>query len=253
MKKIMIALGLAMLFLNACSKSDTPDQTPVDVNAVFLKKVVYNDGVSSVTSNYAYSNNKITSITYSNNEKSIYTYTGNLITKNEHYLGTTLDYTENFTYDSNNNLVTYTEISGASGYKETYVHNTNGTISYATYSGNNVSQTTLGSTGLFTMQNGEVISKTVVSGANTATYNYTYDAKYCPFKNVLGFDKIVFRDDYLEFGNQKNRLGYTYSNPAFPSSNKTVTVAYTYNADNFPTNSTTTNNGSIDATIQYSY
>lgn len=254
MKRIITLLSVFALFVSSCSSSDeTPVETPVDVNSILLKKSIFDDGTDVVTAIYEYNGNKISKVTYSNNSKSIYTYTGNLITKKEHFNGTILDYTENFTYDSNNNLITYTDISATSGYKETYVHNSNGEISYNAFTGNAVSQTTPANSGVFSMQNGEVISKTVVVGGNTSTYNYVYESKNGFFKNVLNFNKISFRDDYLDAGNQKVRYKTTFTNPSFPSSNYTQTLSHTYDFNNFPITENKVVNGIPQETTKFFY
>lgn len=253
MKKIIFLLCAVSLVLSSCSGDETSAETPVDVNSVFLKKSIFDDGTDVVTAIYEYNGNKISKITYSNNNKSIYTYTGDLITKKEHYNGSVLDYTENFTYDSNNNLIIYTDISATSGYKETYVHNSNGQISYNAFTGNAVTQTTPVNNGIYVIENGEVVSNTVVVGGNTSTYNYTYESKNGFFRNVLNFNKISFRDDYMDAGNQKVRIGTTFANPSFPSSNYTQTLTHTYNSNNFPITETVTVNGSTDSMNQFFY
>jgi hypothetical protein len=261
MKKLILVFSAVALIFSSCS-SDA-DSLPVivplvdsvvDVNGVLLKKDIYTYNSVAKETNYTYTGNKLNRITDYDGEYSLYTYTGNLITKIEYFdVANTLLTTENLTYDSNNKLVTYIEIDGLSGYKENYVYNTDGTVSFSSFHGSNVSQTTPGDTGVMVVANGEVVRRTENhSGGGVDQVTYTYDGKNSPFKNVIGLDKIVFRVSYIDFGNYHNPLTFLFTSTGNPTDSQNST--YTYNSNDFPITRTETGSSPSDVgTTQYFY
>jgi len=226
MKKILCLFSALTLVLTSCSNEDSAsDSAPVTL----LKKTVdtYSDG-STLTTNFNYNGNKFVSAINDSGEGNVYwTYTGDLITKMEFKLDDgTLVQKNTFVYDSNNKLVSFVRIEVADklGFKETYVYNTDGSISVNAYSGDDKTQTTVNGTGTVTFHGGEVSKIVSTYGV---THTYLYDAKNNPFKNVLGCNKIAFVDGEAE-GVLHNVISETNGDVLNFSS------VFTYNAEGFP-------------------
>jgi len=182
--------------------------------------------------------------TSSNGNYETYTYTGDLITQVKNYNSSdVLAETETFTYDANNQLITYVRVQLAAdtGVKVNFAYNSNGTISTTTYYGTASSQPTLSGTGDVVISGGEV----VMQSSSGSMHTYTYDTKNNPFKNVTGFDKIMMigatggvRHNVLT---DTDTAGYVY------------TTAYTYNGMDFPLTATLSEGSSAISTTEYLY
>lgn len=246
MKKIIGLFAFVALLLTSCSSSDSAATSESDV---LVKRTIrtYSGGGSVTTVDHTYSGKKAVKSTNSNGNYELYTYTGDLITQVKNYNASDVHVeTETFTYDSDKKLESYVRVNvvGNTGIKQTYVYNTNGTVSTTTYSGNATSQTTQTETGTIVISGGEVVVQTSSGGA---MHTYTYDTKNNPFKNITGFDKIMVIGGVATGGVQHNILtdnddaGYVYN------------FAYTYNAANFPTSATKSEGGSSIYTTEYIY
>ncbi|WP_333599975.1 hypothetical protein [Flavobacterium sp.] len=243
MKKLFCLLGFSALLLTSCSSSDSSSSSTMTESDVLVQKTVEHyalDG-STVTTNYTYNGKKLVKSTDSDGYHDDYTYTGDLITKME-----TIDDSngammqqQTFTYNSNNQLVTYVvkDFDSGDGNRETYVYNSDGTVSITTYSGDTTTQTTLLSTGTIYFTGG-LVSQVILAVTDESSYNssrtYTYDTKNSPFKNVTGMNKISF------IGGESGDVGHNvltdhYTSSLSSSLNVDVTTTYTYNSLNFPT------------------
>lgn len=235
MKKLVCLFAFSTLVLNSCSTGSS-SSTTADTDVLVTKTVetYANDG-SVVTTNYTYSGKKIVSTVDSDGNYENYTYTGNLLTKVDSYdSGDILQQRETLSYDSSDRLNTYIALDyiNTTGHKETYVYNSDGTISTAASSGNLTTQTNSVSTGVVHFTNGEVTSFDNIEtlGGTTSTTTYTYDTKNHPFKNITGYDKISFIDSDAA-GITHNVLTQSYTSG---SQTYVTTTTYTYNALNFP-------------------
>ena len=242
MKNLIVSLTALVVILASCSKSsDTPVVTPPTSNSTsyLLKKFIVTGVGSSnaITTDITYNGNKFLKSVSSDGTSKIFTYTGDLITKAENFDGTFLDFTDNFSYNTDGKLASYTELTyttstTGTGIKTTFIYNANGTISYTTKTGNLIAQNTLSGTGTATLTNGEVTKIEKYSGSSTTNPNvitYTYDGKNSQFKNVTGYSASSFIDEIPD-GFTQNVLKVV--NTQSPSENETNT--YTYNSDNFP-------------------
>lgn len=236
MKKLFCLVAFSALFLTSCGSSD--DSSTNDESGVLLKKTIetYASDGSTVTTNYTYSGKKMVKSTDSDGYYENYTYTGDLLTKVEYYDGDdTLLQRETFSYNANGKLTTYLalDLDSDTGHKETYVYNSNGTVSTASFSGDATTQTNPVRTGVvhFTTT-GEVSSfdSVEIFMGMTSTTSYTYDTKNNPFKNVIGFDKLIFIDSEAT-GLTHNVLTESYTST---SQDYVYTSTYTYNSLNFP-------------------
>jgi len=161
MKKLICLFGLFALLLTSCSSSDSSSTTEEsDVLVTRTVETYANDG-STVTTNYTYSGKKVLKSIDSDGYYENYTYTGDLLTKAEIFdMDDNLIQRETFTYNGSAQLVSYVilDFEFNMGDKETYVHNSDGTISTAAFSGDLTSQTNPVSTGVVHFANGEVSS-----------------------------------------------------------------------------------------------
>jgi hypothetical protein len=237
MKKILCLFAFSAVLLTSCSSSDS-SSTPLTESDVLVTKTVehYTNDNSTITTNYTYNGKKIVSSVDTDGFTETYTYTGDLISSIKEYDDTnTLLVEETFTYNGSGQLVTYLlkDFDTNHWRKEVFVHNSNNTISYMVYKGDNVEQTNLTETGTIHFTNGEVsqIDFTVISLSYTGTRVYTYDAKNNPFKNITGGDKINFVNEEA-IGVSHNILTDHYTS-TFPT-DEMYTTTYTYNSLNFP-------------------
>jgi len=237
MKKLLSLFAVSAVLLTSCSSSDS-SSTPLTESDVLVTKTVehYANDNSTVTTNFTYNGKKIVSAVYSDGITETYTYTGELISSIKQYDDTnTLIVEETFTYNGSGQLVNYLlkDYDTDHGRKEVFVHNSNNTISYSVYTGDNDTQTNLTETGTIHLTDGEVtqIDNTVISPNITGTRVYTYDTKNNPYKNITGVDKINFVNEEA-IGVSHNILTDHYTS-TFPT-DELYTTTYTYNSLIFP-------------------
>ena len=230
MKKLVLVFSALVMVLSSCSSSDEETNTPPTSSSVLVKKAIVEDEDGGYTTLYTYNGNKIVKTTNSDDTSEVFTYSGDLITKIEYYTDTTLDQKDIFTYNTDNKLITYTRLDYGIewGTKETYVYNSDGTLSVTEYIGDLTSQTQLNSTSKIYFTNGEISKiEGFEGGVKTRTINYTYDTKNNPYKNITGFDKLGI---IFEEGISHNLLTESDTDTA----GDPVTYEYTYNSNNYP-------------------
>ncbi len=239
MKKLVCLFAFSALLLTSCSSgSDSSTTTESDV---LVTKTVENyalDG-STVTTNYTYNGKKLVKSIDSDGYHEDYTYTGDLITKIETIddSNATLMQEQTFTYNASGKLVTYIikDFDSGDGDRETYVYNSDGTVSITTYTGDTTTQTVPLSTGTVHFTGGivtEVDLDVTDVASYTSTRTYTYDTKNSPFKNVIGMDKLSF------IGGESNDVVHNVLTDHYTStlsSDVDTITTYTYNSMNFPT------------------
>lgn len=255
MKKIFAMAAIA-LFMVSC----TDDDSNSTQTGTKLIKVTETDSDGTLISNLTYDGNKLTEINSNDGEKSVLTYTGNLITEWKTYdADNQLIYKDTYQYNSQNQLVTYIEFSydaefGDDAYKTTYVHNSNGTISFTEYYSDD-----LDNPDSFTQDATGTITDTTLTtiydmGEDTEVYTYTFDGKNNPMKTITGMDKIAFADT---MGSKKFYTENVVSQSSSWNGSASVlesTSVYTYNSANYPLTQTETQaGGSSTTTTQYVY
>lgn len=256
MKKLICLIGICALVLTSCSTSDSASTT--DENEVLVMSEVdtyANDG-STFTTNFTYDGKKLVQTTSSDGYHELYTYTGDLLTKIESFdAGNTLLQRETYSYSSDGLLESSLSLDYTynKGFRETYIYNIDGTVSVAGFEGDLVSQVNANRTGVVSFVNGEVTNyeNTNITFGETSTTTYVYDTKNNPFKNVIGFDKLIFVNSEAVRATH-NVLTQSYTSPSLTY---VFSSSYTYNGLNFPTLQTTIEDGSPDSTVttQYTY
>ncbi|MDV6168805.1 hypothetical protein R1T16_10245 [Flavobacterium sp. DG1-102-2] len=258
MKKIFAMAAIA-LFMVSCSDDDS-NSTQTNVK---LTKVIETDMEGTLTSTLIYNGNKLVQINSSDGTKNIITYTGDLITE-ETFTGPSNEiiWKYIYQYNSQNQLVTYYELDYEDSYntKTTYVHNSNGSISFTEYDSEDFdlnSFTEKSAEG--TITDDTYINKMFSPNGTVTyidTYSYTYDGKNYPLKGITGYDKIGFAgtDGGKKHGIQ-NVISQSYTPQGSTQAVVETTTTYTYNGDNFPLTQveTSVGNPQSNTTTQYIY
>lgn len=245
MKKNLWLLSASLLFLFSCSSDDSSptNQIPVSQN-LLLSKIVEDDALfGGNTTNLTYNGNKLVEINRYEQESDMYTYSGDLITKIEKfnvYLSGTpnedrvLVSTDLFVYNSNNQLVEFKTILESTPLERVtnYVYNTNNTVTFQQHEYYPSELPELVKTGTITMQNGEIGTLQVVKTFDSFTANYTYDTKNSMFKNVVGYDKLIFTHIIGTQGSFTS--GETVLAGISHNFVNNGELEYTYNSDDYP-------------------
>ncbi len=196
-----------------------------------LTKIVLESESGSRTATYVYDGNKMKII---NNETFIHQffYSGNLVAKVESYNDGQLMSVFTFDYDSSGKLVQYkldsTDLSRA--WRDTYIYNNDNTISVNHFEAFDGGPETLEEQKVFLDSEGEIIRIERYNATGTAVSLYSYDAKNNPFRNVLGFDKLL---NIFSLGIKHNivtTLITDFDGSTISSAEKTIT----YNAQDYP-------------------
>ena len=224
MKKICLFLSIAALSLASCS-SDSESSTNNPSSDVLVKKIVYTSLMDDYTEtiNFTYNGNKLVKGIYSDGSQETYTYQGDLITKIVLSVDGEDDMIEDFTYDSSGRLTGYYYQEGVYTEQETFVYNSDGTVTGTIGTGSEAVNHT------YHFSNGELVK--IVNNMGQ-TYNYTYDAKNSPFKNVTGYGNIamVTTGDHEFFGRSQNIVSIHETSGDVNYMANTMT----YNAANYP-------------------
>lgn len=244
MKKFFYLISFSLLFLVSCSSDSSTETTPSNV---LLKQIIEGDVLlgGSVTT-FTYNGNKIVKIkrnvdtdVYSD----VYTYTGNLITKIEkfqiYYEGTSgeqneLLSTDEFSYNSNDKLIQFKTIIPNSDVEmvTTYVYNSNNTVTFEQNKNFPGGSPISLKTGTITLQDGEITQLQMSTEFDSNTYNYSYDAKNSIFKNVVGYDKLIFahiigkQGSLIQLDTIIGGISHNFVNSG--------DLQYTYNSENYP-------------------
>lgn len=250
MKKLILLFSAVSLILNSCSSDadPLPVYTPPVVgpinnvvdNGSLLKRITYSDGSYD---SFTYSGQKLVSIINSDNIENVYyTYNGNNISKAELKDGTgTVIMSIIYTYDSNNKLIQELEYDDSFGgdiyTKSVFTYNADGTVKSTNYTGNASAQTTFAGYDIsyFDSNKNNTKFENFDSSNNLyVTETYEFDTKYCPFKNIVGFNRIYgVVHSVLGLNNNITKETITFAGSS-PSSDN---YSYIYNANNYPTSS----------------
>jgi hypothetical protein len=232
MKNAFLLCFLAFVAVS-CSSDDSNGVLQND--AVLIKKIVYsNPGVTDPNEvNYTYNGTKLLTAQIDNTVTVKYIYSGDLLTRiNTFNNSDDLIQSSAFIYE-NGRLISATHIipEADQGYRSEYSYNADGTISVNNFMGDGFSQNFVQNPGKFFLGDNEEISKYEeynlgVSGTRTTTY--LYDNKNNPYKNVMGFDKLL--DQGGKYHNITMKVNTNSNNIATASQS----FEYIYNEDDFP-------------------
>jgi hypothetical protein len=257
MKRIVLLLIVVTIAFTSCSKSEEAlvEVTPAP-NVVLLRT----GNIDGAISNFTYTGNKLNERT-SGTKRYIYTYTGDLISRIEYINGTTHKDYKDFTYEGGD-LKTYIQDVAINNYKtkRTYTYNANGTVTYVSVSVDKTTgaETSLGS-GTFNFVNGNFVkdysasSNQPVTGVTTNNFDYIFDNKNSPYKNILGFNKLITEIEICSVNNfTKETLFNQYTGNS--GTTRVITYEYEYNSDGYPTKRTEKDsNNVVLSTMLYTY
>lgn len=263
MKKILLCLSFSVVLLSSCSSDDSSSS---ESQPLLLKKMTEGDVLFGQTvTNYTYNGNKLVEIFKDGDDDfaDVYTYTGDLITKIEKFAvydaGTPSEdrellSTDQFAYNANNLLVTFTTTSQdfEGDRTTTYVYNGDNTVSFAQNANVPGQPTESLKTGTITVQNGEITRLQVVKEFDSYTDNYTYDTKNSIFKNVTGYNQLIFT---LIIGKQgaMTWVDSIVGGISHNFLNHQGDYQYTYNSDNYPLTANQSLSGTVLHSFQFEY
>lgn len=233
MKKIICLLSVVLLAITSCSSDDEPSN-PVSLTPPVLVKqfTSIRDGKEYVEK-ITYNGNKIVSRVGSDKYTINYTYTENFITKIEYVNGNgVLEKTSQYTY-MEGRLSSLLEIEPGSAYKyETeYGYVVNGPVKYWNYSINiNTGEKKALYSGEYIFTNGNLVKN---DAYGNKTIVYEYDAKFNPWRNVIGLNLLL--DEDYSINNFTKATSTEKSGKTYIS-----TYAYQYSSTYFPTEVTGT-------------
>jgi hypothetical protein len=219
MKKILLCGSIALLALSCSStRDDAPfDNSDPSTQNVILPTKMTMDGVVMKIN---YNGTKIISMINNINhgQRIEFTYTDDYVTGIKHYENNVLESTVEYGYSNGRMASAITKEYSLTG---TVQNTVTFTYTYASTTEINVKkQTNSGTAGssvinsVFTYSNGNMVSNvgsgTGTVNGNTVNYTetetYTYTDKNYPFKNIKGFDKIIFN------GNESDGVSMLFSN-----------------------------------------
>ena len=242
--KNIIAAFLLISTLISCSSDSSSKTETKPTTSILVKQIVktYSSNEADILT-YKYDGNKIVSETFDGGSITYYTYTGDVITKIE------TKGADNITKSSfdyiylNGKVVKEIEKNNWETDSRTFTYNANGTVSYARTRTSGES-----TTGLLTFENGNLVkNEEFYSGqfpfTNTAIFGY--DTKNNPFKNVLGFNLLLYSNPEDMFS--KNNM----TQIEVPG-NSMDYYTFKYDANGYPTERTG-DNPYFPETYQYFY
>ncbi|RQO39518.1 hypothetical protein DBR39_11145 [Chryseobacterium sp. KBW03] len=225
MKKILLYGSIALSLLSCSTSSeDTPfDNSDPSTQNVILPTKMNKDGIVMKIN---YNGTKIISMINNINhgQRIEFTYTDDYVTGIKNYENNVLESTVEYGYSGGRMASAVTKEYSTTGtvqntvtFTYTYTSTTEINVKRQTNSGIAGSSTI---NSVFTYSNGNMVSNvgsgTGTVNGNTVTYTeketYTYTDKNYPFKNVKGFDKIIFNGNEssdgvsMLFSNIKNSL-----------------------------------------------
>lgn len=233
MKKTFLLLSITALMLQSCSSGDdssTSNQT------ILLKKIV----VSGQSINFTYQGNKISKIIYPQGDYSYYliTYTGDQITRTEGFNNNDQPLNHDTFIYSNNLLIQQKVYSNPNTLEKTY--------NYTYNSDNSITKSSDNSSMIyFTDSFGNIIKrKDYYNNSLQYTTDYNYDEKNNPFKNVIGFNPLIFGPNLVLWSMSANNVLNQTGSSSFSNS-------FQYNSQFYPILVTSTSSGQVTQANYY--
>ncbi|MBK8600329.1 MAG: hypothetical protein IPN80_06990 [Flavobacterium sp.] len=253
MKKQFAIIVLVLLTISCSSSdSDTPSNQTIN-DSILLKRIIQTTTGSSQNvfiNDFTYSGNKLVTIAADNGLIQKYFYTGDLITRMEWTVdnsGIPIIYV--YSYNNNDQLVTMTKTDNLvdQSFRITYAYNNDNTITLNAYSRTENSEEEFDSSSKYYMNaNNDIVriedydpSGTLI----TQTTTFVYDSKYNPFRNILGWGKLLI-----------SRRGYHANVTSMVSSIEgTQTSTYQYNNNDFAIAESRTYSANPGVTYAFEY
>ncbi len=247
MKKIFVVILFAVLAISCSSDSNISNTT------VLLKKLTYtsNGNLNPTEITYTYQGNKLYR-QFKNGVLSVqYYYSENLIDHIEIYSAAGDYVTEVFiyTYDAQSRLIKaliHNVDLSEDTFKETYTYNSDGTVSVERYRFSLDNWSAYPPSKFFFDSNGEIVNKVYyLSNGTTHTEILSYDEHPNPFRNVVGFDKLLDQVEGMRFNLTSVENGLDPIDD--------VIKTYTYGSNEFPSQMLLTRPNATNQVTQYNY
>ena len=252
--KNQLAIIVLVLLTISCSSSDseTPSNQTI-YDSILLKRMIQttigaNQNVN--VTDFTYNGNKLVTIANDNGLIQKYFYTGDLITRMEWTVDNTgIPIIYVYSYNNSNQLVTMTKTDNLvdQAFRITFTYNNDRTITLKNYSTIDNSQEEFDSSSKYYLNDtNDIIRIEDYNPAGTQiiqTTTYVYDAKNNPFKNILGWDKLLI-----------SRQGqYANVTSMVSSIEGTQTSTYQYNNSDFPITESRIYSGNPGVTDELEY
>lgn len=246
MKKTIFFL-IALMALS-CSSDSSNSNT-----IVLLKKLTYtsNGNPNPTEITYTYQGNKLYQ-QFKNGVLSVqYYYAENLIDHLEIYSAAGDHVAEVFiyTYDAQNRLIKaliHNVDLSEDTFKETYTYNSDGTVLVEKFRFSLDDWSAYPPSKFFFDSKGEIVKKVYyLSNGTTHTETLSYDEYPNPFKNVVGFDKLLDQVQGMRFNLTSVENGL---DPI-----EDVTMTYTYGSNEFPSQMLMNRPNVTNQVTQYNY
>nr|WP_294930011.1 hypothetical protein [uncultured Flavobacterium sp.] len=252
MKKLLYLFSASLLVLTSCSNNDN-DSSGI-TKYILPKTIKYTTPTNPVGYLYTfvYNGNKLVSVTHEN-IKTDYTYDGNVIVGVKN-----VQYEKTYTYANNKlAMATYTSLAPTKE-KKVYTYNSDGTITEDKYDINTTTlvESKMGTT-VLTLVNGNLVKLyRTYSPTDPYTFEYVYDSKNSPFKNILGLNLLLVDSnggfwpisDLISLNNNATQSIY-YSST---ETRLYIKIDYVYNKNGYPTKATIHKNGDV-LIVEYTY
>lgn len=254
-----IFVGMVAFLAFSCSTSeDKPSTDVVPLIPTLIKNInTINSNGHIDTSLIKYEGNKIISMNNTDGDyayKINYYYTGNLITRREESNGTII----NYTYENNKLKTSIETRSNSDGTtaktKKVYTYNSNSTISFTeTYFDPKTNVETLGTTGMLTFKNNNLVKFEEFYGDYISAIDIEYDTKNNPFNNVLGLNLLLEVDVTIFSSNNILKWTNTQKKSGIITQSSITSYTYTYDANGYPIAHNRYSEGKSIETGQYLY
>lgn len=222
MKKIVCLFAFSTLFLSSCSS----DSSSSSASGPLVKTMIIdsaNPAEDDFNLLFTYSGNTLINVKDSGVLIEEYIYSGDKLTRVNHPVDNSYIVIE-YTGDQVTKFTEY-DVDNDSAEKTLVTYSGN-TFTRTVYSGDLTSQTTLSTTEVCTVQNGNLTQLTRTSFGSSNTETVTFDTKNNPFKNITGYTNFQVLDLDVE-GNLNNATAY------ITTLNHDM-ISFTYNADDYP-------------------
>ncbi|MNE32671.1 hypothetical protein D3C80_1262920 [compost metagenome] len=215
--------------LQSCTSEKSQDNSN---STILLKKIA----VSGASINFTYDGDKLSKIVYPAGDYAYFkiTYTGDFITRSEGFDKNNQPSNHNIFIYANNKLTQVDVYSSPTTLEETYnyIYNIDGSI---TKKSNNSSSV------YFFDNNGNISKvKNYYNNSLQSTYDYNYDAKNNPFKNVIGYNPLLFGPNLMIWSMSTNNVT---KQTITGSGSTNFDNSYQYNSQDYPISCSSTSLG----------
>jgi len=253
MKKLIFIISISMLTLISCSEDNTKADETNNKKPITRTR-------NGIVFSYTYDGNKIIQCADNNFNyyisKWVYTYTGDLITKEDYYKNDILQKTYEHTYENNKiatSIVKDFSTSSILRSKSVYTYTSDTSVMRENfYYNSNISNWTKSLNVRYTIIGSHITKEEILKadGTPSSTTVYEYDNKNNVFKNILGFDKLIYKTDVSDDTkhNTVNNITKYYYSPSYGELNFT----FNYDTDGYPISKTWYNGNSV-STETYTY